>query len=541
MNVTRRFGHILVSALPLLFLTACGGGSGDSAPASTSGAEITLSGTATYTGYPLLVSGGIDYSSPQNKPIRGAVIELWDQNNNVLARNNTSATGGYSFAAPAQSAVKIIIKAALGTPTSPDTYIRDNTSSDALYTLIGQLNTASSNITQNLNASSGWNGSSYSTTRSAAPFAILDTIYQAQQLIKSVDGNVNFPALNVYWSENNKPSTSTNYSTGDIGTSHFWGGDLYILGAANNDTDEYDHHVIAHEWTHYFENALSRTDSIGGDHGSDDLLDPTVAFSEGFSDAMSAIIMGNVNYIDTVGTQQSQTGLYQNIEADKTSDASTEPNGRFYDGYYSENSVQEVIYDLYDSNDDDETLALGFQPIYETLVNGVANSPALTTMFTFLHHLKQNASAYSTEITTLAAAENIATGNEYDGVGQRFYTSITNSIPVTQDINGNTLQTYDTFGPGILGDFRNKLLNRQFFKFTAPASGCYSVNALPANGSSDVIIYTPGVIYVDTWGFAIPEKYSRNFSANETWSFAIGSYYYNATFQVSVSADPGAC
>ena len=62
----------------------------------------------------------------------------------------------------------------------------------------------------------------------------------------------------------------------------------------NEDSDEYDRHIIIHEWGHYFEDKLSRADSIGGPHGLSDRLDFRVAFGEGWGNAISAIITDDV-------------------------------------------------------------------------------------------------------------------------------------------------------------------------------------------------------------------------------------------------------
>ena len=59
------------------------------------------------------------------------------------------------------------------------------------------------------------------------------------------------------------------------------------------DTDEFDQHVIAHEFGHYIENSFSRADNIGGAHGRGDKLDIRVAFGEGFGYAFSAIVLGD--------------------------------------------------------------------------------------------------------------------------------------------------------------------------------------------------------------------------------------------------------
>jgi len=40
---------------------------------------------------------------------------------------------------------------------------------------------------------------------------------------------------------------------------HYYDGKLYILGDANSDTDEFDDHVIIHDWGHYFEDKFSES------------------------------------------------------------------------------------------------------------------------------------------------------------------------------------------------------------------------------------------------------------------------------------------
>ncbi len=59
---------------------------------------------------------------------------------------------------------------------------------------------------------------------------------------------------------------------------------MVILGDAGVDTDEFDAHVIAHEWAHYFEDVMSRSNSEGGAHLLGESLDASLAFSEGFAE-----------------------------------------------------------------------------------------------------------------------------------------------------------------------------------------------------------------------------------------------------------------
>ena len=90
-----------------------------------------------------------------------------------------------------------------------------------------------------------------------------------------------------------------------------------ILGDAGVDTDEYDESVIIHEWGHYLQTILSRDDSIGGPHGSGDLLDMRVAFSEGWANAYSGLASNRDVYSDTSGRNQGD-GFTLSLESELT-------------------------------------------------------------------------------------------------------------------------------------------------------------------------------------------------------------------------------
>ncbi len=73
--------------------------------------------------------------------------------------------------------------------------------------------------------------------------------------------------------------------------------------------------------------------------------------------AFSAIATDNPIYFDTMGKRQSD-GFYMDIEHSSS----------IVKGFFSEDSVQSVIYDIYDSNDDGaDRLSMGFAPIYREL------------------------------------------------------------------------------------------------------------------------------------------------------------------------------
>jgi len=521
------------------FFVACGGGGGGSS--SSSGSSVTVSGVVTYTSYQLSSTNGIDYGVSTEKPIRGAVVELQNISGTVLDSGNTSTTGGYSLTAPANASVRVVVKAALGSQASPHTKVVDNTNSGALYAMPVDVTTGTSNVTQSFNANSGWDGASYSSTRAAAPFAILDVIYQAEQMVLAADSSVSFPLLLVSWSINNIPSPG-DLTLGEIGTSHYnSNGQLYILGAANLDTDEYDTHIIAHEWGHYFEAKFSRADNIGGDHTSGDILDPTVAFGEGFGNALSGMVMDDPLYIDTAGASQATVNINMDLEADSVLDTDTHAVGNLLDGFYAETSIQEVLYDLYDAGvSDDDTIGLGFTPIYNVLIGGQKTTPAFTSIFSFLHYLKQANPASSAAITSLALAENIGDGDEYEATAAPLYTTVpTDGTIVTLDVDGFSLQTWNTYGAITATNPGNKLFNRLYFKFAAATTDCYTFEASPTAGG-DLLFYFLGTS-VNLSGAGVVETFAVNVQAGEQGSFAVGSVGGVEPFTVRIFSTPSAC
>ncbi|MFQ5456568.1 MAG: hypothetical protein ACE5EA_10285, partial [Nitrospirota bacterium] len=503
---------------------------------TTAQQSITLSGIVTYTYYKADQTG-IVYSNPLEKPIRGAVVELYNSIGVVLESGNTTETGQYSFTAPANSNVSVVVTAALGDPDTPRVKIVDNTNNSALYGIYLDISTGIEDIVQDFNADSGWDGLSYSGTRAAAPFAILDTIYQAEQLIKSADPNVTFPSLAVNWSENNKPSEG-DVANGDIESSSYDSdtGNLYILGAEDLDTDEYDSHVIAHEWSHYFEDKLSRSDNIGGDHTGGDILDPRVAFGEGWGNAFSGMVFNDPLYIDTSGFFQLTVTL-MDLDTDSVSDSDQHVLGILLDGFYSESSIQEILYDLFDSGpSDDDNISLGFKPIYDVMVGGQKNTPAYTSIFSFLKYLKDGNSSISADITSLAAAENISTGDEYEASDQPLYTGIpVDGTIVNTDVDGFPLQTWETYGVITANDPGNKLFNRMFFGFSIPSSGNYTIEVVPINGG-DVFFElneTGNKTNVDDYIAGVTESLTKSLSAGD-YVMTVGSLGGEAAFTIRI-------
>src|SRR5690606_23045626 len=123
--------------------------------------------------------------------------------------------------------------------------------------------------------------------------------------------------------------------------------------------------------------ALGRSDNIGGPHTRGDQLDMRTAFSEGLANAFAAMALGDPRYVDVLGPGQA-SGFVFDVEGPYTS-SPLHPNP--YPGWFSEESIQEIVYDLFDDRQDrvEDTLALGFGPLLAVLGEDLDGIRALTS------------------------------------------------------------------------------------------------------------------------------------------------------------------
>jgi hypothetical protein len=505
-------------------LAACGGGGGYTPPGSgNDGGTVTVSGKITFDrlAFKAAVGQGLDAANPIESPAREVVVQAIS-GSSTLATTTTDANGDYSLTVAANTNIFIRARAQMQKTGSAPTWtftVRDNTDSDAIFVLDGtSFNSGTTAVTRNLRAASGWGGSSYTGTRAAAPFAILDTVYRTKELIRGASPNAQFPELNLYWSTTNRNVVRQDGSSvfcpndGAIRTSFYFSNDsgtetdqcatpallptgIYILGAfdsGEDDTDEFDQHVIAHEFGHYFEDRFSRSDSIGGRHDTGSLLDLRVAFGEGWGNAFGAMALNDPVYRD------SYTGISRDFNFNLETGLGTGNAA----GWFSEGSVGKIIWDVFDTTaESGDDVGLGFPPIFDVMTDKQRNTPALTSIFSFASALRANNSSVSGNIQNLLQRENITgTGefgaNETNDGGDAGFTAVYTDISPGVQVTGvcSTNGTPDG----------NKLGNRRFLRYVKNTSGLVNIQAngavaagVPGSGIAtdpDILVYQQGVL-----------------------------------------------
>jgi hypothetical protein len=195
-------------------------------------------------------------------------------------------------------------------------------------------------------------------SRVAGAFNIATTIARANALVQSAQPGVALPKVEIRW------------DTAYVGGTFFRESErtVFVNGKRGEDSDEYDDHVIAHEYGHFLMAAFSRDPSPGGDHGFGERLDPRLAWSEGWGNFFGAAATGASRYIDT-GVIRGRQGVL--LEMDLEVDAPKDDVA----GIWSEHSVGSALWDWFDAaGEEGDSVALGFAPLW-TAFTGLARVP----------------------------------------------------------------------------------------------------------------------------------------------------------------------
>ncbi len=416
---------------------------------------VEISGTIYFERIKVKNIGGssfLDESNIIKERAKYVSVVAIDTSDNLIQSTFTDDNGTYKFSnLPNNTDIKIRVYAKMKKLNRWSVKVVNNTNNDSLYGIEGSSsNSGNSNSIRDITATVS--------SKNSPPFAILDSIYLAMHKVVSVDSKVNFPQLTVSWSTNNI-TTGTYYDGED---------NIMLQGDQHGDSDEYDDHIIIHEWGHYFERNFSRADNIGGQHGADEHLDIRVAFGEGFGNALSAMVTDDPIYFDTM----ENSGWNMNIE---TAQHDTP-------GWFSESSIQRILYDLYDSHDDEQDrLSLGFKPIYETLVNGQKYTPVFTSIFSFILELKKVNPTSTDKIDNIVANEDIGTIEDIYG-SNRISNLQESSLPLYKELTVDktigdicTINYYGTY---------NKLSNHKYIRFSINENGTYPIEVKQSNGRS---------------------------------------------------------
>lgn len=331
---------------------------------STSSSTPPLSYCSTVTSYssPITITGSAVYQYRNNgngavagpNPIRHAEVRVTNSEGSIIQCGETDASGNFSLQLPSNGSTATLTVASRSDNNFVKVYILNNPTNNSFHGV-------STNITLDRSKSAGILTASATGNVAGGAFNILDKILDANEFLRtntescgatfSCTAFTVAPLVYTYWSPGVNPGRYFG-----IGPLSFYlpeRNELYILGGSNgdidnSDTDHFDNTIILHEYGHYIENRYSITNSPGGEHNGDNILDPRLAWGEAWANFFQVQVTGIPFYRDTFGTPLGTNGVFVNENLESGSaDTPTEAE----EGNFREFSVTRALVDLLDADD----------------------------------------------------------------------------------------------------------------------------------------------------------------------------------------------
>ena len=333
--------------------------------------DVTASGTSTLIltpkveGTPITIasltkltdSSGSDIDP---KPIRYAELRVTNSSGTIIQCAETSSTGTFSFQLPSGSSSYTIAVLSRSNNSYNTAYILDTPTNNTEYSVSTTITASSSQTVRLLAKATG--------DLKGGAFNILDQILNAQDYLRtqtancSTNGNANYfpdcepfsvaPVVYTYWTAGLSPGV---YVGSSGGISFYLNGTskLYILGGVNGNTDSadmdhFDNSVIIHEYGHFIEDTYGRPDSPGGSHNGNSVIDPRLAWGEGWANFFQAAVLGVARYRDTYGHVDCSgcSGTTFDVDLDPAGTPSTDNPTASGEGNFREFSIARLLYDV---------------------------------------------------------------------------------------------------------------------------------------------------------------------------------------------------
>ncbi len=442
----------IVVSLGICLQIGCAPKKSKSAEPAPSVPEEAYCSTVTAVANPVTLTGHADYqylkpsyqsgaygltlnteNAPFEKPIRRAELRVKNSAGVVVQCGETDLNGDYSvqIEKPSAATSYSVEINSRGDNADVKASILDKATAKKYYTVstgVAVVPTDSAVSVATITASATGN-------IEGGAFHILDEILEVNKYLGTytIDASCSIcqgfsvaPKVMVYWIKGFNPASYLGESSGlsffDSSGSIDPIPSLYILGGSNGDvdtadTDHFDDSVIIHEYGHFLEKTYWKTDSPGGVHNGNLIIDPRLAFSEGFANFLPSAVTGSAKYIDTIGSPYGTplVGVYLDLENEvgngiRDKIITMSPVG---EGVYREVSVARVLNDYLDDtatektfsssgNQDDvaETSKLSFAFLWLALTNTSFGLKAPNQHFVSIGHFNKALSDAITAAST---------------------------------------------------------------------------------------------------------------------------------------------
>lgn len=406
--------------ISVCMLIACGkkGGKGDQSSTAPQASETpncldvrtysggaTISGMATYEYRPVAItssSQGVIYGlsgNPVSAAIPFAEIEVLDTSGTAVQCSTTDANGNFSFQVASNVGTVRVRILSRAFHSKLKLSVLEETNMNLPYAVESVVNVNGSVSGVSIVASAR---QSVSPKVEGGAFHILASIYKANQYIRSqiADSSWTAEKVTVFWKAGFNPYSYFGYPNNLL--SFYKPGErkLFILGGKDGnvnqaDTDHFDTSVILHEYGHFLEDVYGKTDSPGGYHNGDAVIDPRLAWSEGFANFFQAAALGTNYYLDTAGfcNDTSESGscsqnVYFRLNEDGTTtlfDRSTSTG----EGNFRELSITRTLFKTISASSGSHPYGAGipFKEIWNVFTDSVTGFHSASKVFRTMHLL----------------------------------------------------------------------------------------------------------------------------------------------------------
>lgn len=304
---------------------------------SSYGSPITITGTAKYQRRVITGGGYLGAVDATTYPIRYAELEVIDNSTGGIVQcGETDSSGNFSFQLPNNSHTHTVVVYSRGFNSTVKASVMDRKEHNQLYSI-------STSFVANGSKSVGTITAAATGSLEGGAFNIFDLIVKSNEfLATNTAGCSAFNAnctpytaankVNAFWKPGFNPAC---YFGSTSGLSFYMTGtgQLYILGGRNgdvdnSDTDHFDDSVVVHEYGHFIEDKYAKTDSPGGSHSANYIVDPRLAWGEGWANFFALAVTNNPVYTDTYGNSSGSTfGSYFNHNL-RTNSPQRDPDNR---------------------------------------------------------------------------------------------------------------------------------------------------------------------------------------------------------------------
>lgn len=335
-----------------------------------SSAVVTTSGTTSLVlsakapGDTLTISVGSNLSLAQNTvpgKIKYAEVRVTDSSGVIVQCAETDANGDFSFQLPKNSGSYTVAVASRASNSNYKAYVLNNPTDNVFYTVSKSVSSGSNTSGVQLVAKA-------TGTLEGGAFNILDQIYKANKFLRDQTVNCSgtfsactpfsvAPEIHAYWAKGVNPGTYFGL-TNPISFYLPGQSELYLMGGLNgdvdaSDTDHFDNSVIIHEYGHFIEDIYAQTDSPGGSHNGNSIIDPRLAWGEGWANFFQAAVTGNPVYRDTSGNIDGTPGVYFNVDIENVETIGSKHDvpadmSAVGEGNFHEFSITRLLWDTID-------------------------------------------------------------------------------------------------------------------------------------------------------------------------------------------------